>query len=292
MEVTEIIISKPNYMKAKFRFLCDSYSPKESQKIVLEYSIIVKVKGQFLKTTSPNQNMYEVFIQFINIHDTDGNRLSKIIELSSESFKIESRKFLSNDDTDCWHLVGMSESVQHLHFDISLSTIANNYYSLNILDDTEGWTDFELVGEGGSIKVHRFALALVSPVFRRMLSTNCWKETREGCMTIDGVSIKTLEHMKSYIYEKKLPDSDLKPLLLLANYYEITNLEQDCVNKIMGNVSDADIYDMLEFGITNKVHRMSYAILNNSKFNNEALNKVKSLINEVGSSSIDGTEDK
>lgn len=273
-------------MIARFYFESNQQLFKESQNIVFENALTFKAKA----SRSQSDDTYEMFVQFINLNTTGDNRFSKAIELSSEKFKIKRRNFLSNDDTDCWHFIGKN-SWEIFDFDITLNITNKNINTLNVLHETEGWADFELMGEGGSVKVHRFALAVVSPVFRRMLSTGCWKENLEGRVTIDG-SKKTLEHMKSYIYEQKLPDTDLKPLLLLACYYEIVNLEQDCVNKMVGNVSDDDIYDLLEFAISNKVHRLTYAILKYCKRYDLVLNKLKELINSTGgSSSVENTGD-
>lgn len=279
-------------MKAKFNFEVGK-ADKESQNIVLENTLAVKVKASSIIIINRDQRplTYEIFVQFINLNTTGDNELSKVIELSSEDFKIKSRNFLSNDDTDCWHFIGMKKSSEYFDFDITLNITNKSIYTLNVLHETEGWADFELMGEGGSVKVHKFALAVVSPVFRRMFSTGCWKENLEGCVTIDG-SKETLEHMKTYIYEQKLPDTDLKPLLLLACYYEIVDLEQDCVNKMVGTVSDDDVYDLLEFAISNKVHRLSYAILKYSKSYDKVLNQLKVLINSTGgSSSVENTGD-
>ncbi|XP_047997140.1 protein roadkill-like [Leguminivora glycinivorella] len=130
------------------------------------------------------------------------------------------------------------------------------------LDDD--FTDFQLSTAEGSVSVHKAILAAHSDVFRRMLSGE-WKETSAGCIEIKGVTLKTLQSLKQYMYLGSLPEDDLRPLLLIATYYFIDDLKAECTLKIAHSITSENLYDLLEFSYVNNLPELTFAILRTVK---------------------------
>ncbi|XP_063366761.1 uncharacterized protein LOC134655243 [Cydia amplana] len=122
------------------------------------------------------------------------------------------------------------------------------------------FTDFNLSAAEGSVAVHRVILAAHSDVFRAMLSHE-WKETTEGRIEIEGVTLQTLRYLKQYMYLRKLPDDGLKPLLLLASYYLIDDLKADCLSRLVLNYKSGEWSSLLEFAVENKLSELISAIM-------------------------------
>ncbi|XP_063540456.1 uncharacterized protein LOC134749455 [Cydia strobilella] len=121
----------------------------------------------------------------------------------------------------------------------------------NFYNDID-FTDFNLSALDGSVAVHRAYLAAHSDVFRAMLRKE-WKEATEGCVQIEGVTRQTLQHLKDYMYLRTLPDKGLEPLLLLASYYLMDDLKEQCVSKLALNCTSKEWSRLLEFAAVNKV---------------------------------------
>ncbi|XP_047997063.1 uncharacterized protein LOC125234730 [Leguminivora glycinivorella] len=117
------------------------------------------------------------------------------------------------------------------------------------------FTDFNLSAVDGSVAIHRTFLAAHSDVFRAMLR-NEWKEANEGCVQIEGVTRQTLQHLKDYMYLRTLPDEGLEPLLLLASYYLMDDLKEQCVSKLALNCTLKDWSRLLEFAAVNKISEL------------------------------------
>ncbi|XP_063357906.1 uncharacterized protein LOC134647485 [Cydia amplana] len=94
-------------------------------------------------------------------------------------------------------------------------------------EDTE-FTDFHLHATDGNVPMHKALLAANSDVFKAMLNGE-WKEKGEGQINIEGVTVKTLQHLKDYMYLGVLPDEGLESLLVVAARYLMDKLKADCI---------------------------------------------------------------
>ncbi|XP_063540364.1 uncharacterized protein LOC134749374 [Cydia strobilella] len=122
------------------------------------------------------------------------------------------------------------------------------------------FTDFRLATSEGSVPVHKAYLAAHSDVFKAMLS-NEWKETTTGEITMKGVTIETLQHLKEYMYLGTVPNDGLRPLLLIARCYLIEDLEQHCIRKLAENVTGKSLFSLLEFACDNNIPELSFALV-------------------------------
>ncbi|XP_047996919.1 uncharacterized protein LOC125234633 isoform X2 [Leguminivora glycinivorella] len=145
------------------------------------------------------------------------------------------------------------------HVNISASKVGESYL-MRLYNDVY-FTDFNLSAGDGSVAVHRAHLAAHSDVFQAML-TKDWKETNEGRIQIEGVSLKTLQHYKEFIYLHTLPDGDgLKSLLLLASYYLMDELKAECISKLALSCKSENWRELLEFATKNQLFELASAIM-------------------------------
>lgn len=88
------------------------------------------------------------------------------------------------------------------------------------------------------------------------------KETTEGRIQIEGVSLKTLQDLKEFMYLHTLPDGDgLKSLLLIASYYLIDELKAECISKLALNCKSGNWRELLEFATKNQIFELVSAIM-------------------------------
>ncbi|XP_063386168.1 uncharacterized protein LOC134672198 [Cydia fagiglandana] len=156
-----------------------------------------------------------------------------------------------------WGGVGIKHF--HILIKISVSSSASITGMLKLYEDDE-FIDFKLSTGEGSLPVHRAHLAANSNVFKTMLSRE-WKETSEGRVQIEGVSLQTLKHLKQYMYLGTLPDEGLLPLLLIARYYLMDNLKAECLMKISQTVTPEKLYEILEYSFLNKIPELIFEII-------------------------------
>ncbi|XP_063391348.1 protein roadkill-like [Cydia fagiglandana] len=121
------------------------------------------------------------------------------------------------------------------------------------------FTDFKLSTVEGSVAVHRACLAACSDVFQAMLSRE-WKETSEGRIEIEGVTLTTLQHLKDYMYLNMLPEDGLEQLLKLASYYLIDSLKTECVSKLALTSKPEDWSRLLELSVIYKIPELMCAV--------------------------------
>ncbi|XP_063366762.1 TD and POZ domain-containing protein 1-like [Cydia amplana] len=155
---------------------------------------------------------------------------------------------LNNMHTSMWNINITANKVEE--------SFLTNFY--NDID----FTDFNLSALDGSVAVHRAYLAAHSDVFRAMLRKE-WKEATEGCVQIDGVTRQTLQHLKDYMYLRTLPDVGLEPLLLLASYYLMDDLKEQCVSKLALNCTSKEWSSLLEFAAVNKISELISGLMLN-----------------------------
>ncbi|XP_063386250.1 uncharacterized protein LOC134672283 [Cydia fagiglandana] len=147
-----------------------------------------------------------------------------------------------------------------ININITTSKVEDSFLK-KIYDDVD-FTDFNLSAADGSVAVHRTYLAAHSDVFRAMLKKE-WKEATEGCVQIEGVTRQTLQHLKDYMYLRTLPDEGLEPLLLLASYYLMDDLKEQCASKLALNCTSKNWSRLLEFAAVNKISELISGLMLN-----------------------------
>ncbi|XP_059164125.1 kelch repeat and BTB domain-containing protein 3-like [Physella acuta] len=83
----------------------------------------------------------------------------------------------------------------------SSQTVLKNTEKL-LLDNI--FLDFTVKVDDVSLPCHRIFLAASSHFFRALLMTDM-KEAKEGCVTINGISLKTFQHILKSMYTGKVP---------------------------------------------------------------------------------------
>ncbi|XP_059164130.1 uncharacterized protein LOC131947066 [Physella acuta] len=83
----------------------------------------------------------------------------------------------------------------------SSQTVLKNTEKL-LLDNI--FLDFTVKVDDVSLQCHRIFLAASSHFFRALLMTDM-KEAKEGCVTINGISLKTFQHILKSMYTGKVP---------------------------------------------------------------------------------------
>ncbi|XP_059164126.1 uncharacterized protein LOC131947058 [Physella acuta] len=83
----------------------------------------------------------------------------------------------------------------------SSQTVLRNTEKL-LLDNI--FLDFTVKVDDVSLQCHRIFLAASSHFFRALLTTDM-KEAKEGCVTINGISLKTFQHILKSMYTGKVP---------------------------------------------------------------------------------------
>lgn len=124
--------------------------------------------------------------------------------------------------------------------------------SLKLYEDDE-FTDFQLHVADGTVAVHKSVLAIHSDVFKTMLRGKEWDETKQSTIDLAGVTLQTVQHLKSYMYLGTLPDEGLEDLLVLAALYMMENLKADCIGKLVKNVTAEKMDCLIEFACQNNM---------------------------------------
>ncbi|XP_063390932.1 TD and POZ domain-containing protein 1-like [Cydia fagiglandana] len=174
--------------------------------------------------------------------------------------------FTCRDHWSQWQSIGTgssNDSKRYLDLYCTVSITSNRINEVTIsLHEDKHLTDFQLSTTDGNVAVHKAVLAANSPVFKTMLSGE-WKETTEGCLQVKGVTLRTLNHLKNYMYLGVMPDSecDIRSLLLVAHCYLIDSLKKECIINLAQSVTSENLYKLLEFSTLNRIPELTYAIL-------------------------------
>ncbi|KAI1289455.1 Protein maternal effect lethal 26 [Halotydeus destructor] len=120
--------------------------------------------------------------------------------------------------------------------------------------------DFEIVTNGGSLRVFRSILCLKWPYFDAMMSAHYLESLNNVC-TIDDISYETMKHIILYVYcdTVTLDDKDrVIDILRAAHRYELKSLVEACANYLLFDIDfeDAlkvfvisDLYDLVELKV-------------------------------------------
>lgn len=181
-------------------------------------------------------------------------------------------------DSSCRHV-----NIYHLEIEINVSKKELIYSKL--YNDKET-TDFHLCTEEGSVPVHKACLAAHSDVFSTMFN-GAWKETANNRIEVAGVTLETLQQLKDYLYLGVLPEGTLLPLLLLANYYFIENLEAECITKLVQTVTPENFYSLLDFAFENRISELTFGILRKTPKLNDVVQGAHQLMKKTRVSKLE-----
>ncbi|XP_013162561.1 PREDICTED: uncharacterized protein LOC106114033 [Papilio xuthus] len=250
------ILKLANTLQATFVVNADlNYDTLISPEITINSTANFQVRV-IITQDSYNSNCNSfIFVKLYKIDKDD--ELKYNMNLSSIYLNIDNKTFPCDDGT--WHLV---TELKTLHFTFDISVVMNILQgsSFATLYDEVDLMDFELRGEDGAVRVHRAVLAAYSPVLRRMLNGS-WRETAEGHVDVPGTSKKTLQHLKNYMYLHTLPDTDLEPIMVLATYYMMHELEQMCVDRLVSALDAENVCQLLQFTAKHRLTRLLLAVL-------------------------------
>lgn len=125
----------------------------------------------------------------------------------------------------------------------------NRHSNLEILQQSDLFTDVRLRVEDETFHAHRAVLAAHSQYFLTMFTCGM-TETRDEAVTIHGVSSEVFTTVLSYIYKGRVDTSDvdlLKGTFLAANMLQMIDLEHLTVNKLHKLCNLANCVDMYFF---------------------------------------------
>jgi len=125
-----------------------------------------------------------------------------------------------------------------------------------LLEDGTG-SDVKLVSSDGSVSAHRIILAMRSPVFRAMLSTEM-AEARSGEIVFHDIDSSSLRNFLHYLYCGTLADGindgELWVLMRLGHQYEVLPLVEECSARLQKELTTDTAATMLleadKFGIS------------------------------------------
>ncbi|KAI5640163.1 BTB/POZ domain-containing protein [Phthorimaea operculella] len=233
------------------------YSPEYILNSVL-LQMRIDVMKKFNNRTNQYEYSYTLFVKTGKAYKTDAMKI--ILKFSSKELGIENKTFSSKYGG--WQMIQEFKSWNCSYYlDVSMEVDTEDTTGIfNSLYDDTSLTDFELCGDGGSVSVHKAVLAASSDVLKTMLCGD-WKENKTGHVSIPGISKQTLEHFKSYLYLRKMPDNGFQELLLLASYYMMPGLEQKCIEMIAKRLNAQNLLSQCEFAVTNQMTKLHLAIL-------------------------------
>lgn len=111
------------------------------------------------------------------------------------------------------------------------------------------FSDFTFIVGGQEFRVHMNILAAVSPVMKRMFTSDLEEAKTRKC-TVDAIDSKIFEEMLRFVYKGDIPE-DLeavaKPLYEAAHYYQIERLETKCVQEILFSLTPENATEVFEW---------------------------------------------
>lgn len=226
------------------------------------------------RTNSYGPGHIWIFGKFVNIT----SKSSICIYFSSEALNITNKHISANSE---WHLLP-DKYVTTFKFDVyfTVDIMINTLKKFKILYLDEKLTDFELRGDDGSVKIHKFMLAAASPVFYTMLQGD-WKETNNGNMHLERMSKATLQHFKQYIYLNTLPPTVSEQILIIAMRYDMPDMETIYIKNLIENLKAENVHDLLEFAVTHKSVELTEAILGSVQYGFIKVDEIKKKRKEI-----------
>lgn len=250
-----VVHQDKNIFKLKCNSQIDSHT-KISPEYMLDGATVLQVKIEIEATKSgPSINTCTYFIKFKKVVQNDLQNYT--IKVSSEKINIKDNIFLTDDLA--WRRIGEALNCDRIDLDFTFevdSLLSSITPFKHLYDDTE-LTDFKIVGNGGSVEVHKAVLASFNPEFNQKLS---FLEKLVNKKETEA-SKETLEHLKTYMYLQILPQDGIKQLAELAIHFDMTDLVTKCCIKLLNKVTADNVLSVLEFGATHKLHKLTIGIL-------------------------------
>ena len=139
-------------------------------------------------------------------------------------------------------------------------------------DFTQPWkfSDVVLVVEGQKLHVHRAVLAVCSPVFEKMFTSE-FQGNGEKEIPIPGKMASEIIELLQVIYpsvEEKLTEENCHRLVRLANEYHMAAIVHRCENFIveMMDKSKKDVLVELEFAQTHNLKKLKQECINRARY--------------------------
>ena len=133
-----------------------------------------------------------------------------------------------------------------------LSWEQNRHRNLEVLQETDQFSDVVMVVEGERFPGHRVVLAAHSQYFYTMFTCGM-TETRNQEIPIHGLSAPVFRIVLNYIYRGRVDTAEveaLKGTFLAANMLQMTDLEHITASKLHKLCNLANCIDMYFFVIT------------------------------------------
>ena len=117
---------------------------------------------------------------------------------------------------------------------------------VKLMFEDELFTDITIETGEKTFKAHRAVLASCSDVFKRMFEINM-KEKRESVVTISDIDPEVMADLLAYMYTGTAPNLKklARELLIAADKYNLPCLLGMCVNKLIVNLTPANIAENL-----------------------------------------------
>ena len=116
--------------------------------------------------------------------------------------------------------------------------------TLHSLRRDESLTDFTIKVKGGyKLRCHKLVLALHSPVMRRMLTSDM-SEANSDCVEYNWIDKAIMEILLDYMYSLGTVHLFIYQLLdtiHASRYFELTNLDQQCLQKCLPKIHPVNV---------------------------------------------------
>ena len=155
-----------------------------------------------------------------------------------------------------------------------MATSSNMDTSADQPDFSKPWmhSDVVLDVEGQMIHVHRFVLAMWSPVFKKMFTSEFSKEKNLYPVRLPGKNASAIKELLLIIYPtvsekgwKTVTNENYHFLFELADEYQMDAMKQKCEEFLIEKVTRASgntVVDELRFAQTHKLQKLVQTIIN------------------------------
>jgi speckle-type POZ protein len=247
------------------------FSFSEFEKHVeLHPNAAILIQGE-VGTTGNNYSSHSAWIELdLTSGEDDSSDLRRHVKISllfgiykKDSHEILACGTIVKDHDDCWNDakgVRLTTSMTYCNpedcrYQIQLVIkIPEKKTSSTMVQDVQklfcnsDFSDVTVVcgAEEEKFECHKAILAVRSKVFCAMFNTGESSENQTGVVTVDDINAKTMKSLLKYIYQDQVKVEDVDAdLLLAADKYDLQGLFSQCKGKIVYNLSNDNIFDIL-----------------------------------------------
>ena len=136
----------------------------------------------------------------------------------------------------------------NLNMNITNKSNLKTYLDDDAIHQLDQDKNFTLICDNEQFHFNKSLLAMVSEVFGRMIQTSDSKEARLNTVEIEDFYPETIKAFQKVVFSKdEVRDEDLTPeLLLFAHKYFIKPLVAKVKAKLMGSLSNDNIFDIIK----------------------------------------------